>query len=180
MPGSRCDALIREFQRQDASPLRGVFMSSVHGLAAPFYRIEQLEAWAPARHDEAAWTRKLEALRPFVAVLGGRHVGYADLQVSGRIGHFFVAAPYAGRGIGSALMDRIGDAALASGLPLVHGDVSRSAEGFFLRRGFMLEHRQTVAVRGVLLENARMCRPVTGHPGPAGSRTARHCYGTHS
>ena len=149
---------IREFRAKDAVRLRGVFMSSVHTLASGFYTVEQLEAWAPATYDESEWARKLAKLRPFVAVADDQPVGYADLQDSGYIDHFFVSARFSARGVGSALMQHIHGAADARGIGRLSADVSRSAEAFFLRHGFELDYRQTVVRNGVPLENARMHR----------------------
>ena len=149
---------IRAYKARDAAQLREVFMSSVHSLASGFYTVEQLEAWAPATYDESEWARKLATLRPFVATVDDQAVAYADLQDSGYIDHFFVSARFSGRGVGSALMQRIHRAGIASGVQSLWADVSRSAEGFFLRHGFHLEYRQTVLRRGVPLTNARMHR----------------------
>lgn len=149
---------IRDFVASDAEHLRDVFMSSVHTLASEFYTAEQLEAWAPAMYDASEWACKLATLRPFVAVVDEQPVGYADLQASGHIDHFFVSARFSARGVGSALMQHIRDAAVARGIGRLSADVSRSAEAFFLRHGFHIEYRRTVVCRGVPLANARMQR----------------------
>lgn len=156
---------IREFVASDAAQLRGVFVSSVHTLASGFYTVEQLEAWAPATYDESDWACKLATMRPFVAVADDQPVGYADLQDSGYIDHFFVSARFSARGVGSALMQRIHDAAVARSIWRLSADVSRSAEAFFLRHGFRLDYRQTTVRRGVSFENARMYRVLANRGG---------------
>ncbi|NMM79238.1 hypothetical protein B2J89_21630 [Acidovorax sp. SRB_24] len=98
----------------------------------------------------------MRANRPFVAELEGCIAGFADLQPSGTIDHFFVAGDYAARGVGRALMARIHQAAQQAGMPRLWADVSLSAEPFFRRSGFVVEARQQVEVRGVVLANARM------------------------
>lgn len=82
--------------------------------------------------------------------------GFADLQPSGYIDHFFVAGAYAGRGVARTLMAQIHQAAQQAGMPWLWADVSLSAEPFFSRSGFGVEVRQQVEVRGVVLANARM------------------------
>src|SRR3546814_9315177 len=83
--------LIRYFIPGEETELRRVFMSSVHGLARGFYTPEQLDAWAPVVHDKQDWANRIAALRPFVATIEDRVAGYADLQDSGYIDHFFVS-----------------------------------------------------------------------------------------
>lgn len=133
-------------------------MSSVHELASGFYTKEQLDAWAPSAYDEQRWAEKIAALRPFVAVVDGRVAGYADLQDSGYIDHFFVEGPFAGRGVGTALMARIHEAAAERVIPTLSADVSLAAESFFSRHGFSVAKRQSVVTRGVSMDNSFMVK----------------------
>jgi putative acetyltransferase len=82
--------------------------------------------------------------------------------VSGYIDHFFVAGAYARRGVGNALMEAIHREARQRGLRELFADVSLTAEGFFARHGFVVEKRQTVLSRSVMLENARMRKRLCG------------------
>ncbi|MES1164126.1 MAG: GNAT family N-acetyltransferase, partial [Verrucomicrobiota bacterium] len=99
---------VREFREGDELSLYQVFHSAVHALAARDYTPEQLAAWAPERPELPQWAERMRARRPFVVLEeGGRVLGYADLQPSGYIDHFFVSGTDARRGVGRALMERI-------------------------------------------------------------------------
>jgi len=148
--------IIRNFIPGEEETLRDVFASSVRDLAGNFYTPEQINAWAPIAYDRQEWASKLARLRPFVAVSDGQVAGYADLQGSGYIDHFFVSGKFPGRGIGSALMSHVCGVAVSRGLSELSADVSLSAESFFFKNGFVVVERQTVVVRGVQLANARM------------------------
>ncbi|AKC86824.1 GNAT family N-acetyltransferase [Pseudoxanthomonas suwonensis] len=150
--------LIRDFTPADQAELRHVFMSSVHELARNFYTRDQLDAWAPHAHDEQQWADRISALCPFVAVVDDQLAGYADLQASGHIDHFFVAARFSGRGIGSALMEHIHQAATRRGIPELSACVSLAAESFFSRHGFSVARRQSAIVNGISLDNALMTK----------------------
>lgn len=155
--------LIRPFQPDDAPALWAVFHSSVHQLARQHYSAAQLQAWAPADYDAAQWAERLRANRPWVAEWDGAMAGFADLQPSGYIDHFFVAGAYAGRGVGRALMAQLHLAAGQAGMARLWADVSLSAELFFSRNGFAVETRQQVALRGAVLANARMAKGLSGN-----------------
>lgn len=150
--------LIRDFIPGEHAELRRVFMSSVHELARDFYTQDQLDAWAPQAYDARRWEDRISALRPFVAVVDGNVAGYADLQGSGHIDHFFVSGRFSGRGIGSALMAHIHQAAIRRGIAELSAHVSLAAESFFSKHGFSVVRRQSVAVGGVSLDNALMTR----------------------
>lgn len=149
---------IRPFAIGDASSLRAVYFSSVHQLASRYYTEDQIHAWAPQNYDRDEWARRIGALQPFVAMIGDEIAGYADLQSTGYIDHFFVSGSYAGRGVGTALLQYIQSAAVSQGVECLHADVSLSAEGFFSKNGFLVEARKTVVIRGVEIQNARMSK----------------------
>jgi putative acetyltransferase len=148
--------LVRPFKDGDEPALQAVFYSAVHTIAAKDYSTEQLDAWAPHRPDWEAWTARMRALRPFVAEGDGRVVGYADLQTSGYIDHFFVSGKHARRGVGRLLMETLQARAAELGLVRLFSDVSVTAEPFFERFGFVVVERKHVVMGKVSLPNARM------------------------
>jgi putative acetyltransferase len=153
--------LVRAFKEGDEPALQAVFYSAVHVVAAKDYAIQQLDAWAPHRPDWDAWTARMRALQPFVAEADGRVVGYADLQTSGYVDHFYVAGKYARRGVGRLLMERLHARAAELGLVRLFSDVSTTAEPFFERFGFHVLERKNAVSGEVSLPNARMEKRLT-------------------
>lgn len=151
---------IRNFRHGDEAALRALFHASVHGLASPHYSPAQLAAWAPLQHDTAQWAQRLQANQPFVAqaVDGGALAGFADLQATGYIDHFFVAPAFARQGVARLLMSHIHAQAAARGITQLHADVSLTAEPFFAATGFVVHQRQEVVRAGAVLRNARMAK----------------------
>lgn len=154
--GLRTAVRIREFRAGDEPVLASVMFSSVHEVARQHYSPAQLAAWAPEQYDEGQWAARIRAIRPFVAEIDGHVVGYADLQPTGYIDHFFVAGTCPRQGVGTALMRHIHDAARERHIAELWADVSLTAESFFARHGFAVEARQSVSLRGVTMTNARM------------------------
>jgi putative acetyltransferase len=154
--------LIRSFTEADAAALWAVYYSAIHETAAADYTAEQIDAWAPAEFDLSRWTERMRGISPFVAERNGEVVGYADLQPTGYIDHFFVSAAVNRRGIGSLLMQRILETAQSRGMESLFADVSVTARPFFEAWGFKAERSQSVSTRGVELLNYRM-RLVAAH-----------------
>jgi len=149
---------LREFQAGDEVELQAVFRSAIFDLAGRDYTAQQIEAWAASSTHPALWARRIRRMRPFVVESETRPIAYADLQPGGHIDHFYVAGPYARRGVGTLLMRHLLAAATARGLAVLTSDVSRTAQPFFARFGFAeVEFREPV-VHGVVVPNTRMRR----------------------
>ena len=89
--------LVRRFCLGDEPALWRVFHSAVHLVAVRDYTSDQIRAWAPEDTDPALWRQRMEAINPFVVERDGQIVGYADLQSTGYIDHFFVSGTTQGR-----------------------------------------------------------------------------------
>jgi len=152
--------IIRRCHPGEELTLRAVFYLSVHGIARRHYTPQQLDAWAPQIFDADQWIARIRRNNPFVAEIGGRTVGFADVQDDGLIDQFFVEANYAGMGVGSALMNQLHLNARERGIANLHSQVSLTAQSFFERYGFTIVRRQQVDVRGVKLDNAMMAKAV--------------------
>lgn len=150
---------LRRFQEGDAPALYQVYFSAVHTIAARDYTPAQLHAWAPVECDVALWAERMRSINPFVVERQGQApviLGYADLQPSGYIDHFFVSGTCPRQGVGRLLMERIHQEAGALGLAELTADVSATAEPFFVHYGFVVVERQKPVRRGVELHNAFM------------------------
>ncbi len=147
---------VRDFQSGDEAATFPVFFSAVHEVASAHYSPEVIEAWAPRDTDPQRWAERIQGIQPFVALREGDIVGYADLQDSGYIDHFFVSARAQRIGVATALMARIHASAKERGIEQLFSDVSLSAQGFYQRCGFSLQEQQVFFFRGQAMRNARM------------------------
>jgi len=147
---------VRRFQSGDEAALLLVFLTSIRNISACDYTREQIEAWAPEDMDKEKWSLRMRTLKPFIVEVNGAIVGYADVQTSGYIDHFFVSGHYPRKGVGTLLMRCIHEEATRLDLTELTSNVSKTAEPFFIRHGFHLVERGFPVIRGVTLENALM------------------------
>jgi putative acetyltransferase len=150
---------IRPYVIGEEMALLAIFQSSVRGLAVRDYTSEQIDAWSPrdcTKDVRAQWTARIRANRPWVAEVEGEPAGFADLQPTGYIDQFFVAAPFARKGVGTALMAHLENAASEQGIKRLFAHVSLTAQPFFARHGFRMEEERLPVVRGVALRSAVM------------------------
>ena len=151
---------LRDFRSGDEPALRAVFESAIHEVARRDYTQQQVDAWAPRDFDPGLWAKRMQGIAPFVAEREGRIVGYADVQPSGYIDHFFVAASAGRQGVGGLLMRRIHERAAELGLLALTSEVSRTAQPFYLHFGFEVVDHHVNVVRGVELQYAAMRKPL--------------------
>lgn len=147
---------VRRFRAGDEDALWRVFHSAIHLIAVRDYSQEQVDAWAPASVDRDRWRVRMEGINPFVVEHDDQIVGYADVQTTGYIDHFFVSGHHPGRGIGSLLMTTLQEQAQRSGIGELTSDVSRTAQPFFARFGFVVVEQRSPLLRGVVVPNALM------------------------
>ena len=149
---------IRRFRLGEEASLFEIYHSAIHLVACRDYTAEQVNAWAPADLERDLWVNRIRGINPFVAEIDGRPVGYADVQRSGYIDHFFVSGWHPRQGVGSALMNFIESEAAYMGVAELTSDVSRTAQPFFERFGFVLVENRVPVIRGVEVPNALMRR----------------------
>lgn len=141
--------VIREYRSADCRELAELFRRTVHTVNARDYTQEQLDAWAPGQVDLEKWDQSLRDHYSVVAVEGDRIVGFGDIDASGYLDRLYVHSDCQGRGIASAICERLEGA--ASGSVVTHASIT--ARPFFERRGYRVVREQRVERRGVFLTN---------------------------
>jgi putative acetyltransferase len=155
---------IRRYESGEEGSLFDIYFTAIHLVAIRDYSTEQIRAWAPRELDAALWKNKMREINPFVAERNGELVGYADLQSNGYIDHFFVSGRHPRVGIGTLLMNKILEEGASLDVSLLTSHVSRNAQPFFAKFGFVVVEQRNPVVRGVVVPNARMCRNVRRGP----------------
>jgi putative acetyltransferase len=152
---------LRPYLAADAPVLADIFRASIEELAADDYSAAQQEAWTAVADDEEAFAQRLADRLTLVATVGGSPVGFACLEDNSRIDMLYVHPAVAGEGIGSMLCDALERLAAARGAKRLTVDASDAARGFFERRGYVAQQRNTVSLGGEWLANTTMSKPLT-------------------
>jgi len=151
----------------DVPLLAEIFRAAIEELTGDDYTAAQQEAWAAAADDEEAFGAKLAHQLTLVATYGGAAVGFAALIDNTRIDMLYVHPAASGQGAGAMLCDALEKLAAARGTKEISVDASDAARGFFEKRGFAPQSRNTVSVGGEWLANTTMTKPLVGRGRPS-------------
>ena len=149
---------IREFKPADGQACWQLFHDTVRRVNCRDYTSDQIEAWAYAGVDPAAWGQRFEGSLAYVAEHAQAIVGFVDLTLAGYLDRLFVSADHQRRGIASMLLDRVELAAVEHGVCRIHTQASITAKPFFISRGYIVVREQIVDCHGIGLTNFVMER----------------------
>jgi putative acetyltransferase len=159
---------VRKYLPGEELELWKLFFNTIRTVNSRDYTAEQVQAWAPDQVDEERWCRRIEGINPYVCVHDDMIVGYADLQASGYIDHFYVHHQWQSRGVGRQLFETIEAEAKSRQLRELTVEASITARPFFESHGFRIIAPQEVTLGSVALKNFRMAKQLdeaTHNPG---------------
>jgi putative acetyltransferase len=147
---------LRPFLVEDAPLLADIFRAAIAELTADDYSEAQQEAWAAAADDEAAFAKKLGGQLTLIATLDGSPVGFASLAGKDKIDMLYVHPAAVGQGVGAMLIDALEKLAGSRGVPKLYVDASDTARGFFEKRGYVAQQRNSISVGDEWLANTTL------------------------
>jgi len=156
---------LRPMLPTDPPLLAEIFRAAIEELAAEDYSEAQQEAWAATADDEEEFAAKLADELTLVATYGGAAVGFACLADNSRLDMLYVHPAAAGQGAGAMLCDALEKLAAARGAEELTVDSSDTARGFFEKRGFEAQSRNTISLGGEWLANTTMKKELAAKEG---------------
>jgi putative acetyltransferase len=147
---------LRPFLPADAPLLREIFRDSIEELTSDDYTEAQQEVWASVADNVADFGKKLSARLTLVATMEGSPVGFASLEGKDKIDMLYVHPAATGQGVGAMLIDALEKLASSRGEARIVVDASDSARGFFEKRGYVAQQRNTVSVGDEWLANTTL------------------------
>lgn len=154
------EMFIRQYRKDDASSVAEIFIRAVTVTGLRGYSHEQVKVWAASgASDDATRERCGDGRLVLVAVDDDdRAIAFIDLEDDGHIDMLFCLPDWTGRGIASALYERLEHIAHERGMSSLYVEASEIAKPFFARKGFALLRRNDFAMDGVAVHNYAMAK----------------------
>ena len=150
---------VRAYRPEDRDAVINVFVRAIRESAIRDYSPAQTDAWAGVDRIDAR--SALDDRLIWVAVVDELIIGFTDLEPSGHLDRMYVHPEHEGRGVASALLNHLEDAARRQGLTKLFTEASITAKPFFERRGFEVLTAQVVEFRGEKFTNFKMEKHLT-------------------
>jgi putative acetyltransferase len=147
---------LRPFLAEDSPLLAEIFRAAIANLTGDDYSEAQQEAWASAAEDETGFGNKLAGALTLIATMEGSPVGFASLAGKDKIDMLYVHPAVSGQGVAAMLIDALEKLAASRGVTKLNVDAADSARGFFEKRGYVAQQRNTVTVAGEWLANTTL------------------------
>lgn len=152
---------VRRYIKGEEQALWSLLYDTVHKVNCKDYTQAQIEAWAPSQWDLPQWVNRLNKTNPFVAEINSQLVGFVELEPNGHIDCFYCAHNWQGKGVGSSLLQAIEHEAPTLGVSRLYAEASITAKGFFEKKGFSVEGKKTVSLRGEQFTNYAVSKRIS-------------------
>lgn len=147
---------LRPYRSKDLDAVIEVFQTAVQRVASKFYTPAQIAAWAPDKVDREGWAERRASRPTWVVEVGGKVVGFSDLEPDGYIDMLFTHADFQGRGVARLLLTKVEAEARLGKMPRLYTEASHAAKPVFAHYGFQVLAEQTVAPDGQPMTNFLM------------------------
>lgn len=154
--------MIRRANASDLDDLLTLFANTIRFINSRDYNPPQIEAWLSSIHDRDRWLDKIKNQYFILFQEEGLVLGFASLDQGRYIDLFYVHKDWQGKGIGSQLLRYLETVALnhSGPHPVLYSDVSKTALPFFQKKGFLMEKKNEINLRGIGLYNFRMKKEI--------------------
>ncbi len=147
---------LRLAQIGDLVSIQALFVETVDQVCSGDYNAEALRAWISGASKADFWIDKLKSQYFLVAIHEERILGFASLENEDYVDLLYIHKDFQRRGIADKLLASIEREAKGKGADSLRSDVSKTARGFFERRGYHVLREQTRTIDGLAISNYQM------------------------
>ncbi len=139
---------IRLAEPEDYEEMGEVFRRSIRDIASKDYDSQQIAAWSAHADDKPLWAERMCERMNFLAVDGGRILGFVQYELPDHVDMTYVHPDYQRRGVATALLGELEKTARERDVKSLLVEASITARPFFERNRYKLVAPQIVRVRG--------------------------------
>ncbi|MBS1518343.1 MAG: GNAT family N-acetyltransferase [Bacteroidetes bacterium] len=150
--------IIRQAGTGDADQIRFLFRDTVAYINSADYNQDEINVWSEGYKNTEGWKRKIKEQYFIVAESKDMIVGFSSIAGDGYLDFMYVHKDFQRNGIAKCLLAEIESHAKSSGMKLIFSNVSRTAEKFFGKNGFVKTGENINVVKGIKFVNSVMSK----------------------
>ncbi len=150
---------IRLAKEADIEQIKKLYQETILSVNIKDYTFEQVDLWAKRGVDNDVWLQRINEEYFIVCEIENQITGFCSLKPDGYLNTLFVHKDFQGQGIAKALLLNIEQHAQEVGIKELSADVSLTANGFFLKKGYTDLGQQTVCI-GIPMINNKMIKQI--------------------
>ena len=147
---------LREYHSEDCEEILELFYDTVHCVNSADYTEIQLNAWAPKGIDLVKWDNRLSNNYSVVVDKDSIIIGFGNVDSTGYFDLLYVHKDYQGIGVATLIADEIERYVYREGIQIITTDASITATPFFEKRGYVVQKKQNIELRGQFFVNFKM------------------------
>lgn len=147
---------LREYHSKDCEEILELFYDTVHSVNSADYTEIQLNAWAPKSIDLVKWDNRLSNNYSVVVDKDSIIVGFGNVDSTGYFDLLYVHKFHQRIGVATLIADEIERYVHRKGIQIITADASITAKPFFEKRGYVVQKKQNVELRGQFFVNFKM------------------------
>ena len=142
----------------DMEAMQNLFVHTIRSVCSKDYTPSQIEAWTASVHNKVRWADKIRSQYFLIGEINSILVGFASLDSFDYFDLLYIHADYQSQGIATQLANRIELEAKRQGAKKIKSDVSKTAYGFFAKRGYKLISENQLTILHVPITNFKMTK----------------------
>jgi putative acetyltransferase len=155
------EVTIRAYQPGDLDEVISIFNQAVLGTANQFYTLEQCQAWQSGVSDRTQFGFRLQRGMTLIGECQGQLAAFGQLHPANHINLLYCIPEFSGRGIASAILQRLEAMAQALDVTEILTEASLSARSYFEHRSYQIIAIEIVTRQGIDLQRVRMKKRLT-------------------
>lgn len=152
------ELIVVDYNPSMLQDLVDLFYETVHVVAIKDYNQQQLDRWAPANVDAAAWKQRLNNNLCKVALSNTTVVGFAELTDDGHIDTMYVHKDHQRKGIAESLLKELLQIAAIRNYEVLTTEASITAKPFFEKNNFKVTQVKRKLYNGKEFINYKMVK----------------------
>lgn len=147
---------IRRATPKDIPSIIDVCQHSIRSTCTKDYSPEQIDAWCRSVSDPSKWKLAINCQYFIVAEEAGKLLGFASIKYGEYLVYLYVHPARQRSGTAQQLLKILLKESQRLGKDYIWSNVSKTAQTFFRKQGFMVEHERINFLEDVEIRNHRM------------------------